>query len=104
MGGAGPASPLFLSTIPPTTPHPTYHPIPISLTHRPNRPLGLAWLGRECEAYALKMAKLDFNEEGEKELVEQVFSNAVDALSEEVGGGSLVGSCLVGWMSVSVNK
>jgi len=27
---------------------------------------------RECEAYALKMGKLDFNEEGEKELVEQV--------------------------------
>jgi ATP-dependent RNA helicase DOB1 len=27
---------------------------------------------RECEAYALKMSKLDFNEEGEKELVEQV--------------------------------
>lgn len=41
--------------------------------------------GRECEAYALKMAKLDFNEEGEKELVEQVFANAVDSLSEEVG-------------------
>lgn len=30
------------------------------------------------------MAKLDFNEEGEKELVEQVFANAVDSLSEEV--------------------
>lgn len=29
------------------------------------------------------MAKLDFNEEGEKELVEQVFNNAIDSLSEE---------------------
>uniref|UniRef100_I2CQP2 ATP-dependent RNA helicase DOB1 n=1 Tax=Nannochloropsis gaditana (strain CCMP526) TaxID=1093141 RepID=I2CQP2_NANGC len=38
---------------------------------------------RECEAYALKMSKLDFNEEGEKELVEQVFTNAIDSLSEE---------------------
>eukprot|EP00624_Nannochloropsis_granulata_P001318 evm.model.NODE_16421_length_6325_cov_27.414228.1 len=38
---------------------------------------------RECEAYALKMGKLDFNEEGEKELVEQVFNNAIDSLSEE---------------------
>ena len=38
---------------------------------------------RECEAYALKMAKLDFNQEGEKDLVEQVFNNAIDSLADE---------------------
>jgi ATP-dependent RNA helicase DOB1 len=38
---------------------------------------------RECEAYALKMGKLDFNDEKEKDLVEQVFTNAIDSLSEE---------------------
>lgn len=29
------------------------------------------------------MGKLDFNEESEKELVEQVFNNAIDSLAEE---------------------
>ncbi|XP_062509279.1 exosome RNA helicase MTR4-like [Corticium candelabrum] len=38
---------------------------------------------RECEAYALQMSKLDFNTDDEKSLVEEVFANAVDALSDE---------------------
>jgi ATP-dependent RNA helicase DOB1 len=38
---------------------------------------------RECEAYALQMAKLDFNTDDEKSLVQEVFANAIDALSEE---------------------
>ncbi|KAK5851505.1 hypothetical protein PBY51_023052 [Eleginops maclovinus] len=38
---------------------------------------------KECEAYALQVAKLDFNTEEEKRLVEEVFSNAVDCLSDE---------------------
>lgn len=38
---------------------------------------------RECEEYAIQMAKLDFNEENEKELVEQVYYNAIDSLTEE---------------------
>ncbi|TNN58689.1 Superkiller viralicidic activity 2-like 2 [Liparis tanakae] len=38
---------------------------------------------KECEAYALQVAKLDFNSDTEKRLVEQVFSNAVDCLSDE---------------------
>lgn len=38
---------------------------------------------RECEAYALQMAKLDFNTEEEKKLVDEVFSNAIDSLSED---------------------
>lgn len=58
--------------------------LPLSLT-----PLSLSLsllpmpLFRECEAYALKMSKLDFNEESEKDLVEQVFNNAIDSLAEE---------------------
>ncbi|XP_056288777.1 exosome RNA helicase MTR4 [Pseudoliparis swirei] len=38
---------------------------------------------KECEAYALQAAKLDFNNDAEKRLVEQVFNNAVDCLSDE---------------------
>ncbi|RWS27306.1 superkiller viralicidic activity 2-like 2 [Leptotrombidium deliense] len=38
---------------------------------------------RECEAYALKMSKLDFNTPAEKDLVAEVFNNAIDVLSEE---------------------
>eukprot|EP00054_Salpingoeca_dolichothecata_P017500 m.105077 g.105077 ORF g.105077 m.105077 type:complete len:1072 (-) comp22474_c0_seq1:123-3338(-) len=38
---------------------------------------------RECEANALQMSKLDFNTEDEKELVENVFSNAIDSLSDD---------------------
>uniref|UniRef100_UPI00358E6646 exosome RNA helicase MTR4 n=1 Tax=Myxine glutinosa TaxID=7769 RepID=UPI00358E6646 len=38
---------------------------------------------KECEAYALQMSKLDFNEDEEKRLVEEVFMNAIDCLSDE---------------------
>lgn len=38
---------------------------------------------KECEAYALQVAKLDFNRDDEKRLVEEVFNNAVDCLSDE---------------------
>ncbi|XP_035234652.1 exosome RNA helicase MTR4 [Anguilla anguilla] len=38
---------------------------------------------KECEAYALQVAKLDFNTDEEKKLVEEVFSNAIDCLSDE---------------------
>ena len=38
---------------------------------------------RECETYASQMSKLDFNSPDEKELVEAVFVNAIDSLSEE---------------------
>ncbi|XP_061589656.1 exosome RNA helicase MTR4 [Cololabis saira] len=38
---------------------------------------------KECEAYALQVAKLDFHGEEEKRLVEEVFNNAVDCLSDE---------------------
>ncbi|XP_065175835.1 exosome RNA helicase MTR4-like [Sycon ciliatum] len=38
---------------------------------------------KECEAYAMQLSKLDFNTEEEKKLVVDVFSNAIDTLSEE---------------------
>ncbi|XP_063930260.1 exosome RNA helicase MTR4-like [Zophobas morio] len=38
---------------------------------------------RECEAYALQLAKLDFTSEDEKKLIREVFKSAIDNLSEE---------------------
>lgn len=38
---------------------------------------------KECEIYAMQMAKLDFNTIEEKKLVDEVFNNAMDVLSEE---------------------
>lgn len=38
---------------------------------------------KECEAYALQMSKLDFNLAEEKQLVDEVFNNAISVLSEE---------------------
>ncbi|KAI6248233.1 ATP-dependent RNA helicase mtr4 [Erysiphe necator] len=38
---------------------------------------------RECEAYALKMSTMAFNEESEKAMVTKVFNNAINSLSDE---------------------
>jgi ATP-dependent RNA helicase DOB1 len=38
---------------------------------------------KDCEIYALQMAKLDFNTAEEKKLVDEVFNNAMDVLSED---------------------
>ncbi|KAG0266345.1 ATP-dependent RNA helicase mtr4 [Mortierella polycephala] len=38
---------------------------------------------RECEALALQMSKLDFNDEKESDMVNHVFNNAISALSED---------------------
>ncbi|XP_067934884.1 exosome RNA helicase MTR4-like [Watersipora subatra] len=38
---------------------------------------------KDCEAYALQMTKIEFNTPAEKKLVEEVFTNAIDTLSEE---------------------
>ncbi|XP_055592705.1 exosome RNA helicase MTR4 [Uranotaenia lowii] len=38
---------------------------------------------KDCEIYAMQMAKLDFNSTTEKKLVDEVFNNAMDVLSEE---------------------
>ncbi|OAX84609.1 hypothetical protein ACJ72_01005 [Emergomyces africanus] len=38
---------------------------------------------RECEAFALQMSKLAFNDESEKEMVSKVFNSAIEMLSDE---------------------
>lgn len=38
---------------------------------------------RGCEGNALQMSKLDFNDESEKTLVNQVFLNAMESLADE---------------------
>jgi len=38
---------------------------------------------RECEALALQMSKLDFNDESERDMVSQVFKNAISSLNED---------------------
>jgi ATP-dependent RNA helicase DOB1 len=38
---------------------------------------------KECETYAMLTSKQDFNSEDEKELVVEVFNNAIDALSDD---------------------
>lgn len=38
---------------------------------------------RECEQHAMSMSKLDFNTQEEKDVVEEVFRNAILCLSEE---------------------
>ncbi|KAK6131750.1 hypothetical protein DH2020_034547 [Rehmannia glutinosa] len=38
---------------------------------------------RECEQHAMSMSKLDFNTQEEKDVVEQVFRNAIQCLNEE---------------------
>ncbi|KAJ2113779.1 ATP-dependent RNA helicase mtr4, partial [Coemansia sp. RSA 788] len=38
---------------------------------------------RECEGLALQMSKLDFNEPAEKEMVAEVFNNAISSLNED---------------------
>ncbi|KAH1009376.1 hypothetical protein HUJ04_001737 [Dendroctonus ponderosae] len=38
---------------------------------------------KDCELYAMQMTKLDFNTSAEKQLVDEVFKNAMDVLSDE---------------------
>ena len=38
---------------------------------------------KDCETYAMQMSRLDFSDEDEKELIDQVFNNAIEALSED---------------------
>lgn len=38
---------------------------------------------RECEEYALRLSKLAFNDDSEKEMVGKVFNSAIEMLSEE---------------------
>lgn len=38
---------------------------------------------RDCEAYAMQLSKLDFNTEEEREVMEQIFDNAISSLNVE---------------------
>lgn len=38
---------------------------------------------KDCEAYAMQMSQLDFNTEAERKLIDDVFNNAMDVLSDE---------------------
>ena len=38
---------------------------------------------KDCEAYAMQMSKLDFNTDEEKDMVQEVFNNAIDTLSDD---------------------
>ncbi|CAH0390444.1 unnamed protein product [Bemisia tabaci] len=38
---------------------------------------------KDCEVYAMQMAKLDFNTSDEKKLVDEVFNNAMDVLNDQ---------------------
>ncbi|KAI9597618.1 antiviral helicase [Syncephalis fuscata] len=42
-----------------------------------------AFSKKECEALALQMSKLDFNSDDERDLVGQIFNNAINSLSED---------------------
>lgn len=42
-----------------------------------------AFSKKECESLAMQVGKLDFNDDAEKDLVEQVYTNAIDSLSED---------------------
>ena len=42
-----------------------------------------AFSKKECELLALQMSKLDFNNDDERKLIDGVFRNAVDSLSED---------------------
>src|ERR1044072_3360890 len=38
---------------------------------------------RECESYATQISQLDFTTDAEKGLINQVFTNAIDSLSDD---------------------
>ena len=42
-----------------------------------------AFSKKECESLAMQVGKLDFNDDAEKDLVEQVYTNAIDSLSDD---------------------
>jgi ATP-dependent RNA helicase DOB1 len=38
---------------------------------------------RDCEQYAMALKGCDFNEDGEKKSIKEIFKNAISSLSEE---------------------
>ncbi|KAG5442926.1 Exosome RNA helicase MTR4 [Clonorchis sinensis] len=54
------------------------------LKHRSLEPIIVfSFSKKECEIYALQLAKFDFTSDAEKKIVDEVFRNAIDSLSAE---------------------
>ncbi|OON15799.1 hypothetical protein X801_08394, partial [Opisthorchis viverrini] len=54
------------------------------LKHRSLEPIIVfSFSKKECEIYALQLAKFDFTSDAEKKIVDEVFRNAIDSLSSE---------------------
>ncbi|KAL1408467.1 ATP-dependent RNA helicase mtr4 [Vanrija albida] len=60
-----------------------YKIVKLIMTRNLNPVIIFAFSKRECESLAMQMSKLDFNTEDEAKTVEQVFENAISALSED---------------------
>lgn len=56
---------------------------------------------KECEVHAMQMTELDFNSQEEKELLDKVFNNAINELSEEDRHLPQVKTCLF-YIKISV--
>jgi len=60
-----------------------YKVIKMIMTKNYNPVIVFSFSKRECEAYALQMSSMAFNDDSEKALVVKVFSSAIEMLSEE---------------------
>ncbi|KAK7205329.1 dead-box family helicase required for mRNA export from nucleus [Myxozyma melibiosi] len=60
-----------------------YKIVKMIMTKQYNPVIVFSFSKRECEALALQMSKLDFNEDAEKDMVTKVFQNAISQLSDE---------------------
>ncbi|ODV88449.1 hypothetical protein CANCADRAFT_58742 [Tortispora caseinolytica NRRL Y-17796] len=60
-----------------------YKIIKLIMTRKYDPVIVFSFSKRECEALALKMSKLDFNNEEEHEMVTKVFMNAISQLSDD---------------------
>lgn len=60
-----------------------YKIVKMIMTKQYNPVIVFSFSKRECEALALQMSKLDFNDDTEKDMVSKVFQNAISQLSDE---------------------
>ncbi|KAK9356228.1 rRNA-processing arch domain-containing protein [Lipomyces doorenjongii] len=60
-----------------------YKIVKMIMTKNYNPVIVFSFSKRECEALALQMSKLDFNEDEEKDMISKVFNNAISQLSDE---------------------
>ncbi|PVU94698.1 hypothetical protein BB561_002331 [Smittium simulii] len=60
-----------------------YKIVKMIMTKNYNPVIVFSFSKRECESLALQMSKLDFNNEDEKKLTNEVFKNAISSLNEE---------------------